>query len=47
MAALGLEPSVEVPGFAAAALEFALEGLWLTRRIGKDDIGGRVRYTAG
>jgi len=47
MAALGLEPSVEVPGFAAAALEFALEGLWLTRRIGKDDVGGRVRYTAG
>jgi magnesium chelatase subunit I len=47
MAALGLEPSVEVPGFAASALEFALEGLWLTRRIGKDDVGGRVRYTAG
>jgi hypothetical protein len=25
-------------------VEFALEGLWLTRRIDKDEADGRVRY---
>jgi magnesium chelatase subunit I len=34
----------ESPGVAAACLEFALEGLWLTRRISKDDEAGEVRY---
>jgi magnesium chelatase subunit I len=32
------------PGIAAACLEMALEGLWLTRRIDKDEDEGRVRY---
>ena len=37
----------ESPGVAAACIEMALEGLWLTRQIGKqaDDTG--VRYQAG
>ena len=40
-----LEPSMaESPGLAAACLEFAIEGLWLTRRIDKDDVGGVSRY---
>ena len=34
----------ESPGVAAACLEFALEGLWLTRRISKEEDGGRLRY---
>ena len=37
----GAEPT---PGIAAACVEFALEGLWLTRRIDKDEADGRVRY---
>ena len=32
------------PGVAAAALELALEGLYLMRRISKDEIGGRTVY---
>ena len=38
----------ESPGVAAACLELALEGLWLTRRIDKDDAGtpGGVVYGA-
>jgi len=36
----------ESPGLAAACIEFAVEGLWLTRRIDKDDIGGVTRYGA-
>jgi hypothetical protein len=28
----------------AACVEFALEGLWLTRRIDKDESDGRVVY---
>jgi magnesium chelatase subunit I len=40
---LGIE--AESPGLAAAALEFALEGLYLNRRLSKDDLGtGRVSY---
>ena len=31
-------------GLSAACLELALEGLWLTRRIAKDDTGDAVRY---
>ncbi len=43
---LGIEE--ESPGAAAAALEFALEGLHLTRRLNKDSAGrlGAVRYAA-
>ena len=42
-----LEPGMaESPGLAAACIEFAVEGLWLTRRIDKDDIGGVTRYGA-
>ena len=42
-----LEPAMaESPGLAAACLEFAIEGLWLTRRIDKDAIGGVSRYGA-
>jgi magnesium chelatase subunit I len=40
---LGVE--AESPGLAAAALELALEGLYLNRRLSKDDLGtGRVSY---
>jgi magnesium chelatase subunit I len=34
-------------GIAAASVELALEGLWLTRRIDKDESEGRARYGAG
>ncbi|MFZ8980574.1 MAG: magnesium chelatase [Candidatus Nanopelagicales bacterium] len=33
-------------GIAAASVELALEGLWLTRRIDKDESEGRARYGA-
>jgi magnesium chelatase subunit I len=39
---LGVEQ--ESPGVAASALEFALEGLHLSRRLNKDRAGGRSRY---
>ncbi|MBA2529049.1 MAG: AAA family ATPase [Euzebyales bacterium] len=43
-----LEVSEESPPLAAAALEFALEGLHLTRRIDRDDLGpGAFRYSGG
>lgn len=32
------------PGITGACVEFALEGLWLTRRIDKDEAEGRIRY---
>jgi magnesium chelatase subunit I len=32
------------PAAAAATLEFVLDGLWLTRRLSKAEIGGRVVY---
>jgi magnesium chelatase subunit I len=41
------DDDAESPGIAAAALEFALEGLYLLRRISKDEIGGRVVYGGG
>ena len=43
---LGVEE--ESPGVAASALEFALEGLHLSRRLNKDAMGrlGAVRYGA-
>ncbi len=34
------------PGQVAAAAEFVLEGLHLTRRIDKDTVGGRTIYGA-
>jgi magnesium chelatase subunit I len=34
----------ESPGLAAAALEFALEGLHLNRRLAKDEVRGRTVY---
>lgn len=34
----------ESPGLVAACLEFAIEGLWLTRRIDKDSVNGVSRY---
>ncbi len=39
---LGVEQ--ESPGLAAAALEFALEGLHLNRRLAKDSVSGRTVY---
>jgi len=42
---LGLA-GAETPTYAASALEFALEGLYLTRRLSKETVGGRDRYTA-
>jgi magnesium chelatase subunit I len=42
LARLGVEQ--ESPGLAAAALEFALEGLHLNRRLAKDEVGGRTVY---
>ena len=40
---LGMDGS-ESPGQAAAAVEFALEGLYLMRRLSKDVVGGRPVY---
>jgi magnesium chelatase subunit I len=45
VAAVG-DDGAESPGVAAAALEFALEGLWLTRKVSKDEIGGATVYGA-
>jgi magnesium chelatase subunit I len=36
----------ESPGLVAACVEFAVEGLWLTRRIDKDAMGAVRRYGA-
>ena len=41
------DDDAENPGIAAAALEFALEGLYLLRRISKDSVGGRTVYGGG
>ncbi len=40
---LGVEE--ESPGVAASAVEFALEGLYLSRRLNKDGADGAARYT--
>lgn len=41
------EPGMaESTGLAAACVEFAVEGLWLTRRIDKDDEGGVSTYVS-
>jgi magnesium chelatase subunit I len=42
LARLGIEE--ESPGLAASALEFALEGLHLNRRLAKDEVAGRTVY---
>ena len=42
-----LEPEQDAtPGVLAACLEFAVEGLWLTRRIDKDAVGAVHRYAS-
>jgi magnesium chelatase subunit I len=41
---LGLEDAADSPGLAAAGVEFALEGLFLQRRLAKDSADGRVVY---
>jgi magnesium chelatase subunit I len=45
VAAVG-DDGAESPGVVAAAVELALDGLWLTRRIAKDDVGGATVYTS-
>jgi magnesium chelatase subunit I len=44
MTQLGIGDGDESPGHAAAALEFALEGLYLLRRLSKDDVEGTAVY---
>jgi magnesium chelatase subunit I len=41
---LGVDEDTVSPGQAAAAVEFVLEGLHLTRRLAKDEVGGRTVY---
>ena len=41
------EPDAETPGVVAAAVELALEGLYLNRRISKDEVPGRTVYGGG
>jgi len=36
----------ETPTYAASAIEFALEGLYLTRRLSKESVSGGSRYTS-
>ena len=43
---LGLS-GAETPTYAASAVEFTLEGLYLMRRLSKESIGGRDRFSAG
>jgi len=43
---LGVDEDTVSPGQAAAAVEFVLEGLHLTRRLAKDEIDGRTVYGA-
>jgi magnesium chelatase subunit I len=44
MSAVGMGEGDESPGHAAAALEFALEGLYLMRRLSKDETDGGAVY---
>ena len=46
MERLGVDEGAETPELAASALEFALEGLFLNRRISKDDSPDGVLYGA-
>jgi len=43
---LGIDEGLENPGLTAAAVEFALEGLHLTRRLAKDEVPGAAVYGA-
>jgi magnesium chelatase subunit I len=38
LTALGIDEGAETPGLAAAGLEFALEGLYLLRRLSKETL---------
>jgi magnesium chelatase subunit I len=44
MTLLGMGEGDESPGHAAAALEFTLEGLYLMRRLSKDEVAGGAVY---
>jgi magnesium chelatase subunit I len=41
---LGDDHGAETPGLAAAALEFAMEGLYLAKRLAKEELPGRSVY---
>jgi magnesium chelatase subunit I len=41
---LGDDQAAETPGLAAAALEFAMEGLHLAKRLAKEELPGRMVY---
>ncbi|MDQ6874345.1 MAG: sigma 54-interacting transcriptional regulator [Actinomycetota bacterium] len=41
---LGIDDGVENPALVAAAVEFALEGLYLNRRLAKEQVDGRTVY---
>ncbi|MBU6245346.1 MAG: sigma 54-interacting transcriptional regulator [Actinomycetales bacterium] len=44
---VAVEPRMAAsPGLVASCVEFAAEGLWLTRRIDKDELDGMTRYGA-
>jgi magnesium chelatase subunit I len=43
---LGDDHGAETPGLAAAALEFAMEGLHLAKRLSKEELPGRTVYGA-
>ncbi|MGH3495948.1 MAG: sigma 54-interacting transcriptional regulator [Nocardioidaceae bacterium] len=43
---LGVDEETVSPGQVAAAVEFVLEGLYLTRRLSKDDVGDGAVYGA-
>jgi magnesium chelatase subunit I len=43
LSALGID-DVDTPGLAAAGIEFALEGLYLLRRLSKESVDDRVMY---
>jgi magnesium chelatase subunit I len=44
LTALGIDEGAETPGLAAAGLEFALEGLYLLRRLSKESVDDRTIY---
>ncbi len=41
---LGVDEGIENPGLVAAAVEFAMEGLHLNRRLAKEQVDGRTLY---
>jgi magnesium chelatase subunit I len=44
LTALGIDEGAETPALAAAGLEFALEGLYLLRRLSKETVDDRIVY---